>query len=190
MAAAHLGRIPGRFAKAGDARRLGDSSPGYLYSTRAAKEIKAYRPDAQIIVMLRNPVEALHALHATLLYVGDEDLEDIEQALAAEPERREGRRIPSTNEPAFALRYRDMVRYRAQLERYVEVFGWDQVHVIVYDDFRDDTAATYRATLEFLRIDPGFEPEFEIVNANPGHAYAPSATRTRSHTCRPPGPGR
>ena len=34
--------------------------------------------------MLRNPVEALHAFHATLLFYGDEDIEDIEQALAAE----------------------------------------------------------------------------------------------------------
>ena len=154
------------FAEASDSQRSGECSPGYLFSAQAAQEISAYRPDAQIIVMLRNPVEVLHALHASLLYVGDEDLADFEQALAAEPDRREGRRIPATNELAFALRYRDMVRFSSQLERYVETFGWERVHVIVFDDFREDTVAAYRATLMFLGVDPGFEPEFGVANAN------------------------
>jgi hypothetical protein len=154
------------FARAGDAKRLGDSSAGYLYSTRAAREIKEYRPDARIIVMLRNPVEVVPALHASHIYVGDDDLVDIEEALAAEDDRREGRRIPVTNELAWALCYRDVVRFRDQLERYLETFGPDQVHVIVYDDFREDTALAFRRTLQFLDVDPDFEPKFEIVNAH------------------------
>ena len=173
------------FAGAGDAPRVGESSAGYLYSARAAEEIKAFRPDAQIIVMLRNPIEVVHALHASLLYVGDEDIEDIEEALAAEPDRRQGRRIPSTNELAFALCYRAMVRFSSQLARYVEAFGWDRLHVIVFDDFRDDTAAAYRATLEFLDVEPDFEPDFEIANAN-HRARIPALATLHSKAYLPP----
>jgi hypothetical protein len=176
------------FAGAGDARRLGETSPGYLVSTRAAEEIKAYRPDARIIVMLRNPVDAIAALHASLLYVGDEDIEDFGQALAAEPERRLGRSIPATNELAFALRYREMVRYRAQLERYLDVFGHERLHVVIYDDFCRDTLDSYRRTLEFLEVDPGFEPTFEVANANhKGRIRALGIAYSKAYLPSPPG---
>lgn len=153
------------FAGAGKAKRLGDTSPGYLYSTRAAAEIRSYRPDAQIIIMLRNPIEALQAFHANLLYVGHEDIEDLEEALAAEPDRRAGRRIPSKNDAfIWALFYRDVVRYPAQVRRYLETFERDRVHVIIYDDFKADTAREYRRTLEFLGVDPAFQPAFTVAN--------------------------
>jgi hypothetical protein len=38
--------------------------------------------------------------------------------------------------------------------------------VIVFDDFRDDTPATYRAVLEFLGVDHSFAPAFEVSNPN------------------------
>jgi hypothetical protein len=152
------------FSGAADAKRVGETSPGYLFSALAAQEIKAYRPDAQIIAILRNPVDVIHAFHSHSLYVGDEDIEDLEQALMAAPDRRAGRRVPRSNTGIWSLLYRDVVRYRPQLERYLQAFGRDRVHVIIYDDFKERPAATYRATLEFLRVDPGFEPEFEILN--------------------------
>ena len=39
--------------------------------------------------------------------------------------------------------------------------------MIVFDDFRDDTAATYRATLRFLGVDPDFEPEYDDGEREP-----------------------
>jgi len=152
------------FSEATDAKRVGESSPGYLVSELAAQEIKNYRPDAKIIAILRNPIEVIHALHSHCLYMGDEDIEDLEQALQAAPARRAGRRIPRSNTGIWPLLYRDVVRYRSQLERYLQAFGRDRVHVIIFDDFKEQTAATYRATLEFLGVEPEFEPEFEILN--------------------------
>ena len=52
------------------------------------------------------------------------------------------------------------------LLRYFEAFGRDRVHVIIYDDFRDQTLRTYAGTLAFLGVDAGFEPQIEVVNAN------------------------
>jgi hypothetical protein len=116
--------------------------------------------------MLRDPVEAIRSLHTFLLYSGDEDIADVGEALAAEPERMAGRRIPPANEAPWALFYRDLFRYRAQLERYLEAFGTDRVHVIVFDDFRGHTDEAYRATLQFLGVDPDFVPELGVRNAN------------------------
>lgn len=141
-------------------RRAGESSTWPLYSRTAAREIKAFCANAQILIMLRNPVSMLHSLHSHLLFTGNEDIADFGEALAAEPDRRAGRRIPGNSFPTGALLYRDVARFSEQVERYYEVFGRERVKVILADDFRKDPAAVYRDTLAFLgaRTDfPGFD---------------------------------
>ncbi|HZV34408.1 MAG TPA: sulfotransferase domain-containing protein, partial [Verrucomicrobiae bacterium] len=58
----------------GDQPRAGEASVWYLFSKTAAEEIKAFNPDAQIIIMLRDPVEMLHSMYYTFLWDGNEHL--------------------------------------------------------------------------------------------------------------------
>src|SRR5215475_10623199 len=132
------------FAPAGNEKRLGESSVWYLYSQQAAAEIKAFSPAARIIIMLRNPVDMMYSLHAQRLYNDNEDIRDFAEALAAEEDRRQGRRIYQNANNAMGFFYRDAARYTQQVQRYLDVFGRDKVHVIVFDDFRSDTPRVYR----------------------------------------------
>lgn len=152
------------FRGAAEETRVGEASVWYLYSRRAAREINEFNPEARAIVMLRNPVDMMHSLHRELLFTGDESIEDFERALAAEPDRREGRRIPEGNYFPQSLRYREAARYSEQLERYLETLGRDRVHVIFFERFRDETADVYRRTLRFLDVDPDFKPRFDRHN--------------------------
>ena len=154
------------FADAGNGQRVGEASAWYLYSRCAADEIRGFAPEAQIIVMLRNPVDVMHAQHSQLLFNAAEDITDFAEALAAEPERRRGERLPPGPIRLETLYYRESVRFAEQLERYLDAFGRDRVHVILYDDFRDQTLQTYAGTLTFLGVDAAFEPQIEVVNAN------------------------
>ena len=147
------------------AKRAGDASVRYLYSQRAALEIKSYRPSARIIVSLRDPVGVMQSAHNQAYFSGKETIADFEEALAAEPDRREGRRIPATCATPWSLIYRDIARYSEQLERYLDAFGESRVHVVIFDDFRRDPAKTYREVLAFLGIDQDHEPDFAVVNA-------------------------
>ncbi len=151
-----------------DERRIGTAHTAYLQSTRAATEIKARRPDADIIIMLRSPVEMLHSWHSELLYETIEDIEDFEAALEAEPDRRRGRRIPrnALNSYVESLFYSEVAAFCEQVKRYLKAFGRAHVWVILHDDLRADPAGTYRSTLEFLSVDPTYEPEFAVLNAN------------------------
>jgi hypothetical protein len=152
------------FAGAGDAKRAGEASVRYLHSRTAAQEIAEFAPNARAIIMLRDPVEMMHAMHGELLYIGAEDIADFGEALAAEDDRRAGHRIPpGANKPA-ALLYRDSARFAEQVERYFEALGRDKVLVLIYDDFRDDTLGTYRRVLRFLDVDQGFVPRMGVVN--------------------------
>jgi hypothetical protein len=134
-------------------QRIGEASTWYLYSTSAAREIKDFSPDAQILVVLRNPVDVMYAQHNQLIFNVIEDIPDFEQALAAEPERRAGKRIPDGPINVENLFYRHSVHFAEQLERYFEVFGRDRVHVMLHDDLRRDGAGTVRGVLEFLGVD-------------------------------------
>jgi hypothetical protein len=154
------------FREAGDAPRVGEASVYYLYSRRAAAEIRSFEPRSRIIVMLRNPVDMIYSLHSQAFYSGYEDLDSFEEALAAEDDRRLGRRIPAHGYFQQSLLYRDIGRYAEQVRRFIDAFGSEQVQVILYDDFERAPADAYRACLEFLGVDPDFRVDFERVNAN------------------------
>lgn len=154
----------GLFAPAGDKKRIGEASVYYMISHTAAQEIAAFNPAAHIIIMLREPVDMLHSLYHHLLYSGSETEATFEAALAAEPDRRAGRRLPPTMRRRQSLYYREIVAYTAQVERYFNAFGRDAVHVILFDDLKRDTAAMYRDVLAFLGIDPDFRIDFRRVN--------------------------
>ncbi len=156
------------FHEAGSAARVGEASVWYLYSRRAAEEIAAYSPDARIIVMLRDPVAVMHALHSQFLLngLGDENIEDFEQALEAEADRLQGRRLPPHNRLPETLQYRTVVRFSEQLQRYLDVFGPERVHVLLQDDLKEDVQSAYRDVLRFLEVDPDFQPDLGRVNSN------------------------
>jgi hypothetical protein len=154
------------FSAAENEKRVGESSIYYLYSKIAAAEIHEFSPTAQIIIMLRNPVDMIYSLHSEHLFCGDEKLTDFKKSLMEEENRRHGLRIPVNCKIKFALLYRDVAKYDEQVERYFNLFGRDNVKVIIFDDFARNTARVYQETCEFLDVNSDFRPDFRIINAN------------------------
>jgi hypothetical protein len=155
------------FDAAKEHRRAGESSVWYLFSEQAAGEIKTFNPDARIIIMLRNPVEMLHSLYHQFRFDGNEHLPTFEEALAAEDDRRAGRRLGRQHYLAQALAYRETACFSRQVDSYFKTFGRDRVHVIIYDDFAADPAAVYRRTLEFLEVVPlPLKNGIKVINGN------------------------
>jgi hypothetical protein len=160
-------------------KAVGDVAVWYLMSETAADEISAYCPDARIIIMLRQPEQMLYSLHSQLLYSGEEDIEDFAAALAAEPDRALGRRIPSSTHagleapPTECLQYTRVVSFADQVQRYKDRF--EHVHVTLHRDIKEDAAAVYRDVLEFIGVDTSFSPDFSVVNPN---------TRVKSQAAR------
>lgn len=156
----------GLFDQAKPDQHAGEASPWYLYSTSAAQEIRDFTAGAKPIVMLRNPVDVMYSQHSQLVFNQREDLTDFGEALAAEDDRRAGRRIPKDAIRPEALYYRHGVRFAEQLRRYFDVFGRDGVQVIVFDDFVADAGAVYRSALEFVGVDPNVEVDLAVHNPN------------------------
>ena len=156
----------GLFADAGEHQKVvGEGSVWYLSSPRAPGEIKAFSPEARVLIMLRDPADMTYSLYSLYRRTGNEDLSTFEEALAAEADRRRGHRIPPAAYFPEGLLYTKVASYARQVERYVETFGRDRVRCVFFEDFVADPAAVYRRTLEFLGIDAGFQAELDPEKA-------------------------
>ena len=143
------------FARARGQKKVGEATPDYLRSELAPKAIKAFSPAAQIIIMLRNPVDVMYSLFSEARSIR-EPMADFEAALVADA-KRTGRQL---------VGYRQFTDYPEQVQRFFDVFGPENVHIVIYDDLKDNTAEVYRDTLRFLGVDPSFVPEFRVLSAS------------------------
>ncbi len=146
---------------------IGEGAVWYLYSEKAASELKAYTPNAKIIIMLRHPVAAIHALHSQMVYTGNEPEETLSNALELEVARKNGKHIPEHYYcPLQGLWYQSVYQYTPQVQRYLEVFGREQVHFIFHHQMKANMAEVYRNALTFLGVNPEFTTEFNTINPN------------------------
>lgn len=151
------------FAGGQDAKCMGDKSVSYLYSRRAPQEIKEFNRRAQILVLLRNPVDMLYSLHAHLVREGAENIHEFADAWRAESDRRQGRNMPE-NSPARAfLFYRTMGSYFEPVSRFMNVFN-DRMKVYVFEHLINDPSPIYKDCLKFLQVDPSVDVEFSHEN--------------------------
>jgi hypothetical protein len=153
------------FAGARPEQLLGEASSSYLWSRTAAAAIAEAAPQARIIAVLREPASFLHSLHLQFMQIHVEAQGNLRKAISLEPARREGRRIPRRSHRPQLLLYSEHVRYVEQLRRYESLFPSEQLHVILYDDFRADNEATVRGILRFLDVDEN--APIRVKDANP-----------------------
>lgn len=137
----------------------------YLSSPAAPVAIRDFNRSAQIIIMVRDPVEVLHALHSQNLHGGSEHVLDFERALASN-EPRFWLQGPFRGEPVGGPTYRELVRFSLQIARYVEIFGTEQVHIISYEEFAIHPKTAYEGVLSFLGLDSDKRQDFPVMNAN------------------------
>jgi hypothetical protein len=153
------------FQHAPEAKVLGEATVYYMPSEKAAEEIKAFNPEAKIIIMLRNPVDMMFSWHGQLVWRGAEPLTCFEDALAAEAKRVQGRDIPRSAPFPAAVCYRKMATFSTQVARYLNTFSKDQVKIIIFDDFINQTERIYKEILAFLEVDLNHQADFQVVNA-------------------------
>lgn len=154
------------YAAAGNERWRGDASAFYLYSEVAAEHIKAFCPDARILITLRPPIEQMHSWHNDFLHGPREDVTDFHEAVRLSKTRRKGIDLPPKGVAGW-MDYFGVAQYPAQIERYLHLFGHDHVHLLLLEDLATRPAETYRAILEFLEVGTDFAPEFHIHNGRP-----------------------
>ena len=147
---------------------IGEASVWYLYSQNAAKEIFEFNPNMKIVIMLRDPVQMVYAHYTQMKFngLGDEDLSTFEEALEAEPARKEGTRIPKHCPLTCTLFYREIAKLATQIERYLEIFPKEQILFLFQEDMKTNINELYKKTLQFLEVSDDYTPDFTRVNTH------------------------
>src|SRR4029453_9743758 len=128
---------------------VGEVSPQYLRSPTAAEGMHARLPDVQVIVSLRNPAE--RAFSGYLMRI----------------RRGEPCKSPAEDLSADSSHVREGFYYR-RMKRYFDVFPREQIKVLLFDDFKRDSAQGMRELFSFTGVTPGFrhgtEPRHNPAN--------------------------
>ncbi len=143
------------FDEAAPDQLTGEASPSYLRSSVAARAIAELQPRARIIAILREPASFVRSLHLQFLQDHVETEPDLRRALESELIARENQSV---------RRYSDHVDYVAQLRRFEDAFGREQMLVLIYEDFRADNQAALSMVFTFLGVDPTLTIEPLEVN--------------------------
>lgn len=127
-------------------------------------------PQARLIYILRHPVERAYSHYRWdmqgLHLRGDYNAMTFEQALEQTSE------------------YLDTSCYLQQIERYLEYFSLEQIHVLTLEELKGHTQAALRRCQEFLNVSVRDLTDEGAVVANPSDGRQVSNYRLRKHVGR------
>ena len=126
----------------------GESSVMYLsFPEFAIKNINKYlSKDVKIIIMLRNPVDRAYSGYQHVRRYNFMESLSFEKALDQSENR-----YHNTSNMTPASRYLELGMYFEQVKRFIEEF--DNVHVIIYDDYKNDFSSEIDNVFKFLDVD-------------------------------------
>jgi len=160
------------FSKASPDQACGEASTAYLSAPESPRRIYEKRPDAKIIIMLRNPVERAYSLYCWMVKEGYEFLSPFEDALKEEEKRRRNPDFKFNNpENFYNYLYFHSGLYSEQIIRYLEIFPANQIHIILFNEFINDSRRVIKDVYSFLGVEPNFIPQLGIHNVS-GAVYS------------------
>lgn len=133
----------------------GEASPVYLIDEETPSRIAGHKPDAKIVVILRNPVERAysHFLYAQL--GGLEPMSASFEDVLHEPTVNVGQWVRRR-------RYLETGFYFQHLSRYIAVFGRDRIHISFFEDLVRDPVKLAQDVFRFLGVDDSFVPSASV----------------------------
>lgn len=125
-------------------RWRGDATTGYFQSNHARELIKAWAPDAHILICLREPVSRAYSAFNWARKAGVEPCESFEEALSLE-ERRQSEGY------WFWYDYTGTSRYSENLKKWLNDFP--NVEVILFEDLCSEPDRIVGGVLEWLGLE-------------------------------------
>ena len=155
------------FAKAtADHLAIGEESPFYLFSTVAFSNLRAFDPQAKIILSLRNPIDFVQSFHQLNLSLLREDQQDLKTAWDLQKERSQGFHIPKSCRQPELIQYGDLGKFGQHVEKLLEIFPREQILILIFEDFIKEPQKIYEEILAFIGVPSDGRKEFSPVNAN------------------------
>jgi hypothetical protein len=160
-----------------------EASGYYVFHPFAPERIAKDLPDAKLVVMLRDPVERAFSAWKHETARGFE-WESFERALALEDDRLRGevdRMARDVTYESFCHRHqshRSRGEYVDQLERILEHFPAEHLHVMQSEAFFAEPERVYGKLLAFLGLEHHQPESFDVHNARPSQPMPADVRRS------------
>lgn len=173
----------------------GEARHRNLYLPYVPRRLHRSYPRAKLIVILRNPVDRAysHYLHRKR---HNRETHSFEEAIKADLTRMDRDRSLSLD--AFEETYRKHLRpdgynarylsaldsgyYAIQIERYLELFGREQILILFVEDLKKEPARVYSRILSFLHEGlSAIDVDFSVLNRQPNRLQAYVSRFRREH---------
>ena len=139
-----------------------DASVWYYSHKKIAQKIFEYNPDAKIIFIIRNPIDAIRSLYLHRAMALEENEKDINKALLLEKHRKDGFYVPANLQSATqGLYYTENYNYVDKIKSYQEVFGSENVKVLFFDMLVANKVALLQEVFGFLKI--GYDLDQDVI---------------------------
>lgn len=138
-------------------KAIGECSTSYLYSKKAADNIRAFNPDSKIVIALRNPADRTYSHYLMAVRFGFTQL----------PFRKALHKDFNLNKKGWGKSelFIELSLYHDQIKRYMELFPKEQIKIILFDEFKKDPLQTINQICDFLDIEPLSSVEDKKHNA-------------------------
>ena len=149
-----------------------EASGYYMFHPCAAERIARHLPDVRILAMLRDPVERAYSAWKHEAARGYET-EGFEAALELEDDRLAGEVHRIQADPHYYSHahrhhaYRRRGEYVVQLQRLLDFFPAEQIHVIDSETFFEQPEDTFAGVLDFLGLPRVLPDRFDRWNGRP-----------------------
>lgn len=138
-----------------DQKAIGEISNSYLYCPNTASAIHAQLPDVKIVMILRNPIDRLFSQYLMNLKLGKIITKDLLQEIQNDQNKKD-------KGWGVSHLYLEVGKYYSQVKKYFDMFSRNQVHVILYDDYKRDPAAVMQKLFAFIGVDAGFSLDMSL----------------------------
>ena len=132
------------FEKVKDEKIVGEASPHYLTDVYACELIHQVSPQARILISLRDPVDRAFSQYLMNVQMG-RWTQSFHERLQMELEH-------PVNKSERHLQINEGM-YSESVKRYLEVFGPQQVKIIIFEEWISNTKDTIEEILRFLGLD-------------------------------------
>lgn len=143
------------FAGVDNDKVIGEKTPTYAILPEVAERIERHNPNTKLIWILRNPIKRAYSHYWFWVQKGRVSRSFKDEL---DKERRLGKMDLDKSYISRGL-------YIDQLEHYTKVFGRENMHVIIFENFVKDKKAILSELFSFLNVDPS-SYDYTITNSD------------------------
>ncbi|PLX81802.1 MAG: hypothetical protein C0617_15810 [Desulfuromonas sp.] len=133
------------FCNAGEVSAIGEISPSYFYFREVAHEMRKRLGNIKVVISLRDPLKRAYSNYMHLVRDDRETL-SFYNALCEEEQRK-------AKGWSDFWRYSEHSLYSQNLRFFMDVFGPENVKVVIFEEMVRDTEGSLRDLFKFLGVD-------------------------------------